>query len=1070
MTFITTIDEIVDLFPPGSVDVDEGELHSPCPFCTSGGTRLEYRGIAFYGEDRLIWFSDRAGVSCRKCGHYSPMQALVDLLAPGSEVSTELAPTEIVKEITEPVVATDEYVQHLHERVDRTYWRKFNWSDETIDHFQLGYGRMYEFGSVQALRHVIPFHPHRIDREYPGWAFEGRLPKNDRSGEAMNIKTKGMKHGGWFWWIEENPSDSRVAVTEGLKDAISAHQLGYRNIMAIFGASVWDAHFAAFLYDKGYERADIFGDNDEAGQVTFNPAVALDLHANGIKPYALQWKDFEPNDGSDLTDLLTRLDIDGSLKFLEDNLKLSGQTRGKVKDYRTVDPSYEPPFPTGVTDLQTIRDDLPLVLREFKTGYAVRKKKAKRGVVKVLLPPPGSGKSYALVHFAQEQARAYMAEYDQTMIEALQAVEEAKLAVQQAPDLEELTQAEGMLKRLERAVENASQAKILFAAPFINGWDDIISQPDFDPALWYNFRARGPETCENHEVANALGEKGYAVAKFCETQCPFAQRCREVGYLKQEKERKAKPITFVRHANLVSDNLLVGYKDIIIDENFLEVFAEFVEVDNMLDLVPSRASWTDYNDIDFLQSERIEQFMEAVRKTLVSNMGEGEDGMLSGLSYLTELQKNLDKPLRPFMESLDGTVIRDYQPVAPPVFTEVGELPRRVAQPLYNAIMDELEDFSRGQIYNSRLHQIDGKLFVSGLFPLRIPASKPIIVADGTAFPELYGYLFNRSVEIYSPELYNPEAVIEQLYGSDFTRSSIRKQVGSYTYQRLARSDAIQDEAVPDILGEEVDLSAIPVTEDMFDSDALNRMFSLLLEYAATPEYEKVLFVTYKPIKAAFEKRLMDLSMQVSDKQEQYKALFGKLAFGHYGGLRGTNRYKDYDAVMLAGCPRQPYRQMHMRIQAWARMAKKKDYIPYEIVPKPAPYHGINIYEGYTYYTFEDAFADQFVKMYEEGEIRQCMDRIRLYSRGKKHALLLMGRPAVKWVTSVESSRKRTTIADESRGREVLDFIAEIESLFTKLPSVPTLVKKFGISRSTAQRYLKHHKERKKEALPLAEA
>lgn len=1056
MTYITTIDEIVDLFPPGSVDVSDGELHSPCPFCSSGGTRIVHKGIAFWGEDRLVWFSDRAGVSCRKCGTYAPMQRLLDLIAPGSEVSKDLSPTEIIKEITEPVVATTEYVNKLHAKVDRSYWRAFNWTDDTIDHFQVGYGRMYEFGSVQALRHVIPFHPQRVDRTYDGWAFEGRLPKGDRSGESPNIKTKGLKGGGWFWFIHENPSSSIVAVTEGLKDAITAWQLGYQNVLAIFGSSAWDSHFSQYLSNLGFDTAHIFGDNDDAGQLTFNAEVALDLHSYGIKPYTLAWGD-NP-DKFDLTDLLKSIGQEQAIRYLTENLKLSGQTRGKVKDYRTVDPTYQSPSPQRATPLEQIREDLPLILEEFKKGYAVRRKAAKRGVVKILLPPPGSGKSHAMVAFAQNEARKYLEEHEQIFEEAQQALEASKLAVTMATDLEALTQAEGFVARLERGIANASKSKILFAAPFITGWEDIMTQPGFDPDLWFNFQARNEETCQNYEVAGLLGEKGYAVAKFCETQCEFAQKCREFGYLKQERDRKEKPITFVRHANLVSESLLVGYKIIIIDENFLEVFAESIEIDNARDLQPSRPSWSDYHELDFQQIEYVNKFIESARKTLVKNVGSGEEGLLSGLSYLKELQTNLGEPLRPFMRRMDAAALRNFQPIAPPAFTEVKDLPRRIVEPLYNAVMDELDDFEKGVEYNSRLHQIDGRLYVSSLFPVNIPASKPIIVADGTAYPELYGYLFNRSVEIYSPELYNPDAVVEQLYGSDFTRSAIRKQLGNYVYNKLATSDP-EDDVIDDILGEEVDLADVPVTEDMADADTLNRIFNLLLEYAANPDFNKVLFVTYKSVKTMFERRLKLLAARKGD---EYKLLLDKLAFGHYGGLRGTNRYKDYDAVLLAGCPRQPYRQMHMRIQAWARMAGKHDHIPYNVVPKPAPYHGVEIYEGYTYFTFEDEFADKFVRMYEEGEIRQCMDRIRLYSGGNKHALLLMGRPAAKWITSIESSRRRTNQAEEERGRPILEFIEQIETAFNKLPSANDLVKNFGISRSTAYRYMKSHKDKKK--------
>src|SRR4029077_3280263 len=109
----------------------------------------------------------------------------------------------------------------------------------------------------------------------------------------------------------------------------------------------------------------------------------------------------------------------------------------------------------------------------------------------------------------------------------------------------------------------------------------------------FNFEPRDEDTCSNNEVAKALGAKGYSVMKFCETACPFAEDCatRVRGYLMQRKLMKTRPPTFVRHANLVSQELLKQYEVIIIDENFLNVFEDFVTIEN---LVPAARSWRDY--------------------------------------------------------------------------------------------------------------------------------------------------------------------------------------------------------------------------------------------------------------------------------------------------------------------------------------------------------------------------------------------------------------------------------------------------------------------------------------------
>lgn len=1047
--YIKSIDEIIDLFPSVTGDSD-GELHSPCPFCTEG-RRTVKNGIVFRGDDRLVWFADRKGVSCRHCGTYSSMEKLLELLAPGSELSAdfEKQADERVETSKKPLyecLTTDAYVNKLHRAVDKSFWKKFLWSDTTIERFKLGYGLLYEYGSYRLPRHIIPFVPRNTVEALSGYMLEGRLNKRSEATdyERYNIKTQGSVKG-YFWLIKDSPN-TELVITEGPKDAITAWQLGYKNVMAIFGTSLWRPEFANWIADEGYTKVTIFGDNDDAGK-KFIDTITKDLHSTGVTPYRINWPK-ELEQGFDLTDAYVLHGDSGIGLFLSEHIRHSKGSRGWIADIHTFLPNYTAPKPDKVLPLQTVRADMPTVLHDYIDNYKAKSKSAGRGVVKVLAAPPGSGKSYSLVHLAQEEAKKLMERKANFKLDFEKAKQGLFDEIEQTDDEEELKDLKDRMKKLDERLANYSVAKVLFASPFINAWDDITSQPGYDASLWFNFESRNTETCENHEIAHAIGAKGYSVMKFCETGCAFADNCasRVRGYLMQKRLMKTRPITFVRHANLISQDLLKEYEIIIIDENFLNIFADFQIIEN---LVPTSRSWRDFLTVDEEDAaDGIEALAEAVNQL---NKLEEE---LSGKDCLLALERFLGQPLAPLMRSIPDTLVKKFQPHAAPVGVDVKELPPCVFPTFYRAIMDELADFEKGEYYNSRIHlaRIEAnrhRLKVSTLFPLELPRSKKIIVADGTAMPELYGLMFAREVELYEPDIHNPSARIIQLTGSDVSRNTVMRQVGSKTYRELNKKAELPLE-VTDIFGETVDLSATRYTEDMYDSKAINSMIALLRSIALKDDHDKVLFVTYKNLRMAIEDRVSKLAETDSD----YATLMKKVAFGHYGGLRGTNRYKDYDAVLLAGCPRQPYNELWRVIQSWARLKGYDKYIPNQLGYKPSAYHGIDLYTGYTYITFEDEFAQSFVDMVEAGEIRQCLDRIRIYSSGSKTAYLYMARPAAKWVTEVTSSRLAVKRAEDNKYLEVEAFVKEVWEEFGAWPKYATVGHKFSLTVRKAKDYV----------------
>ncbi len=1041
---IQNIDEILDLFPNVTGDTD-GDLHSPCPFCVEGRKTVK-NGITFRGDDRLVWFSDRKGVSCRHCGTYASMERLLELLAPGATLSDTFVKdaSETVETKTKPLfecLTTPAYVDKLHKAVDTAYWKKFLWSDTTIERFQLGFGQLYEYGSYKLPRHIIPFKPRDVERELDGYMLEGRLTSRSEATdyERYNVKTQGSVKG-YFWLIKDSANEELV-IAEGPKDAITAWQLGYKNVMAIFGTSLWKPHFANWIAEEDYTRVTIFGDNDDAGR-KFIDTITKDLHTAGVTPYRINWPEGLAQ-GFDLTDALVQEGESGISLFLSRNIGQSKASRGWIANIQTFIPHYQPPKPDNALPLQTVRADMPAVLRDFVDNYKVKSKSAGRGVVKVLAAPPGSGKSYSLVHLAQEEAEKltkrkedFKVKYDEARQALVDEIEGA--------DDEERQDIKARMDKLDGHWAHYSMAKVLFASPFINAWDDIKAQPGFKEELWFNFESRNADTCQNHEVANAIGAKGYSVMKYCETGCPFAEDCatRVRGYLMQRKLMKTRPITFVRHANLISQDLLKQYEVIIIDENFLNIFADFETIE---DLVPTSRSWRDFLTVEDLA--KAVKGLNALQEEL------------SGRDCLLALERLLGRPLAPLIKRLPESLVSKFQPTAAPVGSDIKDLPPCVFPTFYRALMDELGDFESGQYYNSRIHLARiaagvHQLKVSTLFPVELPRSKKIIVADGTAMPELYGLLFDREVELYQPDIHNPAAKIVQLTGSDVSRNTILSQIGKKAYNDLGKAEAVTPE-VTDVFGEPVDLSDVRYTEDMYSSKAIGGMLTLLRSIALKPEHDKVLFVTYKNLRAALEERITKLAETDSD----YETINQKIAFGHYGGLRGTNRYKDYDAVLLAGCPRQPYNELWRVIQGWARLKHYDKFIPNQLGYRPAAYHGVGLYTGYTHITFEDEFAQAFVDMVEAGEIRQCLDRIRIYASGSKTAYLYMARPAAKWITDVTSSRLAIKRVDNSQYEQVAAFVEEVWKEFGAWPKYRTVGAKFSINKAKAKEYVEAAKK-----------
>ena len=212
---LDSISDLINAFPSGTVNTEktETEWASPCPFCTEdteGAPTYIHNGVAFFGDDRLIWYKNTNGFYCRRCnaaqrggtsrknGYYTILhlaEKLGETLSSDFDTETPAA-TQRATPLT--ILWGETKILHAHKSVDRNYWKqKTGWTDEVIDRFKLGKGMLYsKDGSV----HLIPMKVSRLDDdglfEYDSYYISGRK-------EGLPAKRTPGSSRFHFWEIEE---------------------------------------------------------------------------------------------------------------------------------------------------------------------------------------------------------------------------------------------------------------------------------------------------------------------------------------------------------------------------------------------------------------------------------------------------------------------------------------------------------------------------------------------------------------------------------------------------------------------------------------------------------------------------------------------------------------------------------------------------------------------------------------------------------------------------------------------------------------------------------------------------
>jgi hypothetical protein len=1004
------------------------EFHTACPFCGTGPI-LMHKGVAFYGEDRLIWWADDGGVWCRKCTTRRTLAELAEFFHVDAQqfvFDAEAAEkTRLRKSKHTSDLRTSDTVDNFHRTVVRDYWKKFGWTDETIERFRLGYGRMKSNERIN--RHLIPFRAqHHTKGVMEGWSFEGRNP--DAPKKVRNVKTAGLTKG-YFWLIEDDPADKTLYIAEGPKDAISLSQMGFKNVLAIFGTSYWDKGISRFVLNKGYSNAVALGDADDVG-LKFDQKVASDLATIGAR--FLRWPK-QYSGGYDITDLLQDMGERAAKEFIFEYTTFEIQ-RGYIPDFRVVQADYVPEQPINTTTVPQMRQEMPLLMADYFDHYRDRRKQYPQGTALILGAPPGAGKSYSLVQEAQRQAYGVRIQHGDAMRNLAKNIDAQRVAVQQETDPEIREEAQRRLERMEKKLAKGGRVnRVLFGGLYVDAWNDLIAQPGFDPDLWFNFQARNTDNCGEYEVVNALAGKGYNARAYCNTKCPLKAECERNGYLSQFDKMERFPITFVRHQHL-DTGMVDNYRSIIIDENPTHVFVSGKEA-TLTDLAPIWEGWSD--NLEPAVGEAIDSLVNALRHTL--RKSEEQGAAWSGRDAMQQMSKESFGQLGTLMSMLDDEALEAIQPASGIHVEDVADvdhLPSRCISDILTLLHDEWPDYEIGKSYNSSLHFEKGKLIYYPRKTLDIKPSKALLIADGTANTEFYRWLTGRELEIYAPDVYDPDAQTIVFRGSDFTRSQLKKQIGL----QLNLLKKFNTQVVYDILGEPLEVSSIPFDENAYNSAMLDQAMTLLK--MVLERHDKVLFVSHMPIRRVLEERV--------------KSIFAsrKIEFGHYGALRGTNAYKDFDAVLMVGAHRVPYDSLHRDAMAWARLAGHTEYVRPDIIIKASPYHGRE--DGHSYPAFEDEFAEMIQTIAEVGEIRQALDRIRLHTSGRpKTAYLALSRPAARWVSDVYSLHAVIKEQSDTRERRIREFAQAYHSRRGKYPTYGQVIAELGGSTNTVAKILK---------------
>lgn len=997
---IATLEDLIPLLP--NLTTERSEWHCSCPFCKPEPNERIIEnsdGIKFTGEDRMFIRMRDLSIYCRRCGRHT-LEQLIKLL--GKEASDTLKTSTHAVEPEKralKLLKTTEVVGAAA-MVDRAYWKKFGWDDDTITHFKLGRYVMY---SDDGFAHVIPMQPRTaITPPEQGWMLEGRVFPQPKNRKIKTKRTMGSSRD-YFWHIHDDEASKTVVVVEGGKDGISSWVIGYKNVAVAFGTSVWFQEKTTFLRQEGYDTIIVIGDNDAAGR-EFSEKVVTQANNIGLTAHSMIWEPtFDPS--FDLTNLLEKLGVAGARHYVDTHLGLitpePPTQSAYVPNLKDIDPDFHQHTDADTLTLDTIRGKGPQSMRKAIDKYLTGYKKRKRGDggLMLLKAPPGSGKSYTLIQVAQEIAKVRYTQkrYERQRLEELIVAEEKRLIEEDFEEGEDADLLRQLIFRLKDDLENFSMASVMWLSQFKVSYDDIIKHGEnvtWD-GYWYDYKARNDENCGKIELVNAMGAANHDIGAYCHTACPLRELCKKNGYLSQEKERRKYPITVFRHQH-IGASWYADYPDlVVIDESPLHTMQSPILVKNK-HLYPHSDGWA-LHVTDSEQVELIELFANGLRQAMVTNRETDDpDVIISGAAFLSLVDKSIQGnsegkwTLSKLYRKINIDIVeQDYQPNQHE--DSVKSVKPRMLHTVYYAIGKELVNWEVDQanLFPSNLHLMGQTLEVYEKEALKVPKKLPIIIADATAhMPELYEKIFDRPIiATYAPEVRNPNAKTIVVTGSDNTVSRTQKNLGKLIATRK-KNELANIKTVTDVAGETLSLDTINWVDTRYDNKLFNYYVSVI-EYLIK-KHESLLVIATKEVRLLLED-------YVNGIKPDYRE---RVQFNHYGNVRGTNRYAGVQSVLLVGQFRIPYNALWREVQSWGQFLGIKESIPMEFTFRAKGYDTRQ--DGHSYRTFSHPFAQKYVDALEEAEMQQSAERIRPHATDSdKFIYLLASRPSLNWITDV---------------------------------------------------------------------
>lgn len=987
------------------------EWESPSPLDPrEGESGYQYGDATFYGEDRFVWnlnlqcFFYRNHPDGSGFKRFSPEEVL-QALKQNIEIDIKRTDYKPVIRDLQPLsrLWTRLDVIRSHLRVDRSYWYSYGLSDATINRFRLGRGELFNWAGE------TPIIPARVTY------LSGQ--------EELNYYVFARSQNGWvsssgsktqiMWLIQDDPSSKELILVEGPRDVLTAWELGYRNIACYMGQGGWSLEKSEYVSSLGYEKVYVVTDNDEAG-FQYRENCKKWFSPLPLKLYVIQWWDGLKS-GYDLSDFYkdykeeTYTLLQNYFKHIKNILRPA-----RIKE---IDPSLISED-RNFLSIDEVRgrgeNSIYYSLKDYITKYNGEYLNTTR----LVSSPPGTGKTYTSIQVVEEVADQYYAirfERYKKLLETKQKMEDTLKS-----DVEELEKMAltRQLRNIEFTINNFDWSTISWYGQYKQGYDDLLDA-GANPEKWFNFEGRNEHNCRNLPTASELGSKNHDVYSYCNTLCPYRKECREDGYLNQYREKIKYPIVFYRHQHLVSGGSTGSSELVVIDENphgvidnyFIEVLPQHLN--------PSRSGW----DLDVEETEQvyfIEIFVEALKEVVVESYK--NEFVYSGVDiyrlFDEEIQeKDPELNIKLVLEKIDYHVLNNqYQPS---YLYQDGDsllIPLRCVPQIYLTMVREIDHypFSEGEQWNSVFHLSKGVL---RFYPAELPSirrSTPIVCLDATPEPSITKLMFNRNVSLYKPDVKSDTTTTTVILGSDYTKGTrTRYYENKLKAWELKRT---KEDHIP---------------EDLLDSPLTKKLIKRIQFIA--DKHDSLLVVTFKELRYLLEDLFKDQN---------------KIVVDHYGNVRGTNRYEDFQAVLLIGAYRIPYDIIRERAQVWLSLSKRKDLIPEETTIKIAAYDGTR--EGHTYRSFEHEFGDTYVRFIEEGEVRQSAARIRAHTtEDEKYIYIMANRPLLEYTDVVTTDRLFFQESkQQTKSQEIKEYVEGLWESEQKTPTYKELAEKFGVSNS----------------------